>query len=128
MVVKIKIKVKALKGTKIGKYVELLSIANSGYETDFPEVLLPQNVAKELGIFPLPLETKIQTYHTPACNFQVYNISKCVEVGLGNKKVLCDVIISEFEDTALMSDALISALKIDLVDVKRGIWKFRSQE
>ena len=45
----IRLKLKLERGNKA---VEVIALVNSGYETLEPEILLPENHAKNLGIYP----------------------------------------------------------------------------
>jgi hypothetical protein len=47
--VRLKVKLKALKGAKAGSEIETVAIANTGYGSDQLEVALPEMLARELG-------------------------------------------------------------------------------
>lgn len=56
----IRLKLKLERGNKA---VEVIALVNSGYETLEPEILLPENHAKNLGIYPnLPPESIVKEY------------------------------------------------------------------
>lgn len=58
MVVRVKVRVKTLRGEVVTS-----ALANSGFETEEPEVVLPVRVAERLGIYPeLPAGTEVDRY------------------------------------------------------------------
>ena len=62
MVVRVKIRLKALKGKK-GKMVDTIALLNAGFESEEPEIVIPIRVAERLGLWPkLPEDTEIESY------------------------------------------------------------------
>lgn len=58
MVVRVKVKLKSIKGEVI-----TAALANSAFETEEPEVVLPIGVAERLGIYPrLPDGSEVEEY------------------------------------------------------------------
>lgn len=57
MGVRIKIRIRSYQSE-----VETSALVNTGFETDEPEILLPANLAKDLGLYP-PIEgSKLEEY------------------------------------------------------------------
>ncbi|MEM0223122.1 MAG: hypothetical protein QXJ99_01830 [Thermofilum sp.] len=62
LVVRVRVRLKALKGRR-GEVVESVAVANAGYESEGPEVVIPVRVAERLGLWPkLPEGTEVQAY------------------------------------------------------------------
>lgn len=124
MVVRVRLKVKA--GEEI---LETIALANSGYEAETPQILVPIEFARELGYWPprSEIETEFETAGGPlkvwivpgGCNVQV--ITEDAESPI----VEADLVISPLADEVLLSDKLIGKLQISLEDVGEGLWRFR---
>lgn len=126
MAVRVKVELKALKGSKKDSIVKTKALLNSGYESDEPEIVIPSQIAMELGFLPnLPPDTILEEYFSVSGKFLARKIPEAVEVTLKGKKLVNHVIISEFEKEVLFSDATISGFKIIIEDAKLGKWKFR---
>jgi hypothetical protein len=127
MAVRIRIKIK----TKNGKSVETSAVANSGLETYEPEIVLPLRLAEKLKLWP-PKKGIYKTYVGVTGSFPACSLEEKVEVTVITKdkkpKVESLVTIFEREMEALLSDKLLSALGIVLVDVGNGIWRFIDDE
>ncbi|MEM0024310.1 MAG: hypothetical protein QXM80_02495 [Thermofilaceae archaeon] len=62
LVVRVRVRLKALKGRR-GEVVKSVAVANAGYESEGPEVVIPVRVAERLGLWPkLPEGTEVQAY------------------------------------------------------------------
>jgi len=44
--------------------MKVIALVNSGYEADSPRLLVPVNLAKELGLWPPPLDAKETFFET----------------------------------------------------------------
>ncbi len=125
MVVRVPIRV------RIGdKVLETIALANSGYEAETPQLLLPLEAAKKLGLWPPTSEASESVFETAGGPLTVWiypriAIVQVVENNETSPRVVADIVISPLADEALLSDALISELGIVLEDVKRGLWRFR---
>ncbi|MBW8051148.1 MAG: hypothetical protein FVQ77_12575 [Cytophagales bacterium] len=105
------------------------ALANSGYETIEPEILVPLSFAKNnLG---LSTEDGKKVAYQAAAHKEVqfYFIEKKVKIKVVTKdkqSVYIDAIllISETEDQVVLNDKLVGRLGIDLVNVAEGIWRF----
>jgi hypothetical protein len=128
MAVRLEVKLRALKGKKRKKSeVSTLALLNSGYETDLPEAVLPVNIAERLGFLPLlPKDTVLEEYFSVSGKFTARKIPRGIEISIGDKKVVAEAVISEFEREVLLSDATISEFEIVIEDAKKGEWRFKS--
>ena len=121
---KLKLKVKR-RDRKIEKEVE--AIANSGFTGAVPQLLIPQNLVSEFKFREI-LEPKISNKRTAdgrIVSFITYEKAAYVRVITDDRKspeVLVDVLVGS--PISLMNDALISALKIVIIDAKEGLWCF----
>ena len=129
MVVRLKIRIK--RGNKI---VETLAIANSGYASRVPEIVVSRNIAEKLNIYPnLPSGTRVVRYRTASGRIEEFiRVENCAEVQVIESDKVSDlvkvnVVISPYINICLLSDKLISALKVVLLDPGEGLWCFRDE-
>jgi len=114
----------------IDKPIECVALANSGFETDTPQVLVPTNFLLKNKINtkklrkPETLEYDtaggpiiMYVYHQ-ACNVRV------IENDKNSQDITTDLVISPIEREVIMSDALIEELGILIISPRRGFWKF----
>ncbi len=134
MVVRVKVKLKALKGD-VGGVVESAAVLNSGYESVEEEVIIPVKVAERLGLWPrLPEGTEVEEYEVAGgIKVRAYFIRDCLEVQVvaedkASEPVKTAAAIMEGQNEILLSDASISAHRIVIEDAKRGLWRFRGEE
>ena len=125
MVVRVRLKVK-----RGDKEIEVVAVANSGYESPDPQLLVPKSVARELGLWPPPPEAIETIYDTAGGPLRVWYIPRSVRVSVVtpdyvSEEVLADLVISPLADEVLMSDMLIEALGIVIEAAGRGLWRFR---
>ena len=75
LVVRVKVKLKYE-----NKEVESVALANAGFESYEPEIIIPTEVARKLGIYPrLPSSVTIDRYKgAGGKTFKVYRLSKGV--------------------------------------------------
>ena len=116
------------KDQKISRDIE--AIANSGFSGTKPQLLIPRSIA-EVFKFREMTEPKIVNKRTAdgrIVSFISYGEAAYVRViteDMKSPEVLVDVLVGS--PIALMNDALISALKVVIVDPKDGIWCFRDE-
>jgi hypothetical protein len=121
MVVRVPIRLKSAFGD-----VKTMAIANSAYESEVPEAIIPEGVARELGLYPrLPPGTEVGDFKVVGGVAKGYRIKDlveiCVETGdrtVGPKKIVVNVIPGE--DEVLLCDKLIDELQIELVRSGEG--------
>ena len=133
MVVRVRVRLDPLKGRCAGSTSEVACVANAGYETYGPELVMPARFAEAVGLLPeLPEGTRSKVYRTTAGPIRVHFVEDGVEVKVMaenrvSEAVRCGVAISELEDEVLLSDKLISALGVVIEDAGEGLWRFRGE-
>jgi len=119
-----------IKLTSKDKSIETIALANSGYESETPQVLIPTELAKNIGLWPL-VENAVETeFETAGGPLKVWIIPAGCKVSVlteeaQSTEVDADIVISPLADEVLLSDKMISELAIVLEDVGRGFWRFR---
>ncbi|MCS7139542.1 MAG: hypothetical protein N3F04_00065 [Candidatus Nezhaarchaeota archaeon] len=125
MVVRVKIRIESSTSR-----VETAALANSGYEAETPQIMVPIQLAKSLNLWP-PHEAFWETeYETAGGPLRVWVASGACRVrviteDVETPEVKMDIAISPLADEVLLSDKAISELGIALEDVGRGLWRFR---
>ena len=129
MAVRIQVRLVSSKGSE----AIFAAIANAGFESDEPEIILPERLAEHLNFYPrLPEGTEVEEYRSLGGRFRAYRIPGLAEVSAltGDKisgPVRVTVTIVPGENEALLSDRLIDALEIELIKPGEGLWKFRGE-
>ena len=109
------------------------ALVNSGYESDVPELLLPEQVAEALGLYPGVKEAVVERYRVAGgSEIRLLRLKGAGEVevvaeGRSSSSVTCDMVVSEGEDELIISDKLASRLGIVIIDPAEGIWCFRDE-
>lgn len=109
-----------------GRKLETSALVNTGFETETPQLLLPEAAARKLGLSIEGAERKeyvsvggvVRLYKSPS------QVKVCVS---GGPEVRAEAIISPFEEEVLISDKLIDALGIVLENVARGTWRLEGE-
>jgi hypothetical protein len=134
MVVRVKIRLKTLKGKK-GKTMDVVALLNAGFESDEPEMVIPVGVAERLGLWPrLPEDTEIESYEVAGSRkVRTYYIEDCLESQVitedtSSNLIKIPAVIMEDEPEILASDKLIRSYQIVLEDAGSGIWRFRNEK
>jgi len=125
MVVRVKLRI--IKGEKV---IETSALANSGYETETPQLLIPIRLAQLLELWPPKDEAEESEFETAGGPLRVWIIPRACRVSVAvhdvkSPEVEADIVISPLADEVLLSDKMISELQIALEDVGRGLWRFR---
>jgi len=125
MVVRVKIRI-----WRGGREVETSALANSGYESETPQIMIPKRLAEILGLWPPPLESFESVFDTAGGPLHVWIVPRgcvvqVVTEDAESPRVEMDVVISTLADEVLLSDKAISKLQIALEDVGEGLWRFR---
>lgn len=113
--------------------IQTNALLNSGFEAETPQLLIPRSLAVKLGLWPPPPEAQLVEVGTAGGPVRNYLIPSAADVLLdaGDRvvgPVKCDVMISSLEYEVLVSDALISAFNIVMLDVKWGKWRLSDEE
>ncbi len=124
MVVRVRLRIEADE-----KRVVTAALANSGYEAETPQLMVPVEVAKLLGAWPPPPEGET-VFDTAGGPLRVWVLPRACRVsivagGAESPEVVADLVVSPLAREVLLSDRLISELQIALEDVGRGLWRFR---
>ncbi len=111
------------------KEVETSALANSGYESETPQVLMPIEVAELLSLWPPTSNVEESVFETAGGPLRVWIATRAVEIKVvvpdaDTRYVDADAVISPMADEVLLSDKMISELGLALEDVGRGHWRF----
>jgi len=124
LVVRVRVKL-----SRNGREIETSALANSGYESETPQILIPIKLAGQLGFWPPTIDLEESVFESAGGPLRVWIVSKSVKVkviveDVETKWVEADLIISPLADEVLLSDKMISELNIALEDPGRGYWRF----
>ena len=123
MVVKVRIKIR----TKAGS-TSVPAVLNTGFESEEPELVLPLELAVELGVWPSG-EVEYADYTTAGGSTSLPVVKKAARVELlledqKTKPMICNAVIDPNVDEVLLSDSAIDELGIIILSAK-GKWRFR---
>jgi len=124
LVVRLKLKI-----TVNSKSVIKVSLLNSGYEANSPQLLIPVSVAKELNLWP-PEDAIEVEFDTAGGILKAWLYPRKGKVKIltdeeESKEVIVDLVISPLADEPLISDMLAEELEIAVESFGRGLWRFR---
>lgn len=110
--------------------LDLSALANSGYESETPQLLVPIPVAQLLGLWPPREYFSESVFETAGGPLRVWIAprvckSAVLAEGAESPEVEVDLAISPIADEVLLSDKTIGELQIALEDVGKGLWRFR---
>lgn len=118
-----------LRITAGSKTIECVALLNSGYEAPSPQLLIPADLARDLGFWPpvdayeVELETAggvLRAWLYPrACRVKV------VAPDVESREVEADIVVAPIASEPLISDALAEELEIAVESFGRGLWRFR---
>ncbi len=124
MAVRLRLKVKV--GEKV---VEVVALLNSDYEAPTPQLLIPVEIARRLGVWPPEnaFEITLETAGGPlrAWFYPRAAVVEVVAEGARSKEVLTDIVVSPIADEPLINDMLAEELEIAVESFGRGLWRFR---
>ena len=126
MVVRVRLRVIGRTGR-----AELPALVNSGFEADGPQLILPVEVAQELGL--LEEAKMLEAFEVAGGGRALgYRITRPVrvELVLGDREPIRTealVTVMPGEDEAVISDFLSSELGIVILDARRGLWCLRDE-
>jgi len=111
------------------KSVEVIALLNSGYEAPTPQLLVPVDVARTLGLWPPEgaREVVLETAGGPlrAWFYPRRALVKVVTEDAESREVLADIVVSPIGGEPLISDMLAEELEIAVESFGRGLWRFR---
>lgn len=110
--------------------IETSALANSGYEAETPQLLVPVKLAELLKLWPPKEGIEESEFETAGGPLRVWIAPGACRVSVvtpdaKSPEVEADIVISPLADTVLLSDKMISELQIALEDVGKGLWRFR---
>jgi len=119
-----------LKLSRDSKSLDVVALVNSGYEADSPQLLVPTDVARDLGLWPPPTSAREYVFETAGGPLRVWVVKRSVKVKVvtddaSSKEVETDLVISPLADEPLISDVLAGELEIAVEDFAQGLWRFR---
>lgn len=123
----VRVRVRILVGRRV---IEAVALANTGFETDEPQLIVPYSLLLERGVDVGELgRPNIVEYDTAGGSVAMYVYPKAcmvsvVEPDRSSSEVVADLVVSLYEKEVLMSDALIEELGIIIVSPRRGLWRF----
>ncbi|MCL7390895.1 MAG: hypothetical protein LZ171_02515, partial [Thaumarchaeota archaeon] len=123
----VRVRLRIARGEKV---LDIIALINSGYEADSPQLMIPLHTAKELELWPPPLESREEVFETAGGPIRVWVVRQAGTVkALGDdeesRQVQLDIVISPLADEPLISDVLAGALEIAVEDFAEGLWRFR---
>jgi len=129
MPVRVRVRIRSLKGLKAGRVIEANSLLNTGYIGSSPEIIVPIGLAEDLGLWPPLSEAVESTYDTAGGPIRFYVVRKAavlqvVEEDTLSEEVIVDVVISSMEREILLSDFVIGELGIVILNAYKGYWRF----
>ena len=129
------VRVRVALWAKKGREVRVPALLNAGYEAEEPELVLPEEIARKLGLFPeLPEGSRVVDYLTVGRGrVRGYLVPKALQVRVLTKDrvqgpVNVNVAIVPEEEEAILSDKLIDALDMVIERAGEGLWRFRDEE
>lgn len=109
------------------RVVETSALVNSGFETDAPDIVIPLELAKRLGLWP-PRELSYTVLETGGGEVSVVYVEAAAELELvlpdrESRKYSVNVIINPHIHEVVLSDYVSTLLGIVLLNIKKGLWR-----
>lgn len=124
MAVRVRVRI-ARAGRAPAPEIETVAVANSGFEADDPEALVPVRLAQHLGLWPPPPGSRAERFESPAGALALVMVPRAVRVAVAGTRrfVFANAVVSERESELVMNDWLVDRLGIDLLASGRGLWR-----
>lgn len=114
------------------RVADVVALLNSGFEAPTPQLLIPVDTARVLGLWPPEgaREVILETAGGPlrAWFYPRKALVKIVAEDVESREVLTDIIVSPIGDEALISDMLAEELEIAVESFGKGLWRFRWEQ
>jgi hypothetical protein len=129
MVVRIRLKIRVE-----DRELEAASLVKTGFETETPQLLVPNKVLQRLGLLErLQKQGEPVEYGTAGGPTVMYVLRSCCTVSVSEpdrigQEVRADLVASPVEREVIISDALAEALGISILGPKSGVWRFADEE
>jgi hypothetical protein len=123
----VRVKLRIMRGDSV---IETIALINSGYEADSPQLMIPLTLAKTLGTWPPPPDSREAVFETAGGPVKVWVIKRGARVrviasDVESREVEVDLVISPLIDEPLISDILAGRLEIAVEDFAEGLWRFK---
>lgn len=122
----VRVKIEIALGTRS---VQVVAIANTGFESDDPQILLPAAIAKRLQGTRASKAAPLRYATAGGLGLALSPIGVgSVRVDVPDRQppaVDARLLASQDETEVVMNDMLVEALGLDLVKPGHGIWRFR---
>jgi len=123
----VRVKLRVERGERVR---EVVALVNSGYEADTPQLMVPVGLARELGLWPPPLDAREDFFDTAGGPVRVWVVRSAARVRVvaedaESDPVEADIVVSHLVDEPLISDVLAGRLSIAVEDFLEGLWRFR---
>jgi len=109
--------------------LETSALVNSGFESDEPDVVVPVEVARLLGLWPPPSDVELAELGTGGGDLAAPYYRMAARLELLAEGVLrslrVSIIVNPYVDEVVLSDMVVGELGIVLLDVKEGLWRLR---
>jgi len=132
MAVRLRVRLRARKGAASDFKAETAAIANTGFEAEGVEVVIPHGLARRMGFLPeLPQGTRVESYISASGPTHVHVIPQALEIevlaeGRSQGPVVADAVVVD-TDEVLLSDRLIETLDVVLEKPGSGLWRFSDE-
>ena len=108
---------------------EAVALLGSGYEAPAPQLLVPVDLARRLGLWP-PTSAREVVLETAGGPLRAWYYPRAARVRVvaedaESREVVADVVVSPLADEPLISDMLAEELEIAVESFGRGLWRFR---
>lgn len=132
MPVRIRVRIESLRGTSAGGIIESAAIVNSGFEAETRDASLPSGLARRIGLWPPPAESRRHLVRAYVGEGQVILVPEAVKMQVvtpdrTGQAVSVNVLITELDDEVVLSDTLAEALNIVLLRPGAGLWCFQDE-
>jgi hypothetical protein len=123
-----------IRGKTSAKNILTTAILNTGYESEQPELTIPEKVGKLLGILPkAPHHATLSAFKTAGGIIDMLYLEKEANIRIVCKDkisrfITCNLAISHFEDEILISDVAIEKLRVEIINPGKGMWRFKGEK
>ena len=112
--------------------IETSALINSGFETDAPDIVLPVELARKLGLWP-PQVTNFAMLDTGGGEVATPYYEAALRLELlmpdrPSKEIIVNVVVNPHVHEVLISDYVASILGIVILDLKRGLWRLQDEQ
>jgi len=113
----------------LDKEITTTALVNTGFETDEPQILVPDRLLIANGVDLSRLHGTTMEYGTAGGTIVMFVARRACRVALVEPDrvvgdVVADLVVSPVEREVLISDALGEELGIVILSLKRGLWRF----